>query len=244
VDEELVLELVKMERRRQPRLGMRKLLYMIKGGLAEAGVRIGRDRFLEVLRGAGMLVAVKARTKRTTQSRHSLPVFRNLVKGIEVSRPNEVWVSDLTYIRTEAGFVFAAVIMDSWSRKLVGTHLGDSLESIGCQVALRAALKGLPAGEQPIHHSDRGCQYCCHEYVKLMEEAGMRVSMTEEMHCYENAQAERVIGILKGEYELDRNFETKEQAKVAFEQAVRLYNEVRPHLKLNYRVPTVVHGGG
>lgn len=244
VDEELVLALVMAERRRQPRLGTRKLRYMLRGALQEAGVSVGRDRFFEVLRRAKMLVVAKALTPRTTQSRHSLPVFGNLVKEMVLSGPNQVWVSDLTYVRTEEGFVFAAVIMDAWSRKLVGTNVGDSLESLGCQAALQLALKGLPAGKHPIHHSDRGCQYCCHEYVKLLRAAGMSVSMTQELHCYENAQAERVIGILKGEYELDRNFETKAQARVAFRQAEHTYNQIRPHLKLNYQVPAVAHDQG
>jgi putative transposase len=244
VDEELVLALVLAERRQQPRLGTRKLRHLLKGRLEEAGVRIGRDRFFEVLRRASLLVVVKALTRRTTQSRHSLPVFGNRVKGLVLSGPNQVWVADLTYIRTEDGFAFAAVIMDAWSRKLVGTHLGDNLESIGCQSALILALEGLPVGQHPIHHSDRGCQYCCHDYVRLLRGAGMQVSMTQELHCYENAQAERVIGILKGEYELNRNFKTKAQAQLAFAQATQMYNQFRPHLKLNFQVPAVVHGQG
>lgn len=243
VDEELVLGLVRAERKRQPRLGTRKLHYLVSGRLAEAGVKVGRDRIFGILRGAELLVKAKARTQRTTQSRHSLPVFRNLVKGRELGGPNEVWVSDLTYVRTEEGFVYAAVIMDAWSRKVVGMNVGDSLESIGCQKALEEALEGLPAGKHPIHHSDRGCQYCCHEYVGLLKKAGMEVSMTEEMHCYENAQAERVIGILKGEYELDGTFRTKAEARKAGGEARRMYNEIRPHGALSYRVPSVVHGG-
>lgn len=242
VDEELVLSLVRAERELQPRLGTRKLLYLVSGRLEEAGVKVGRDRLFEMLRGAGMLVKPKAKTHRTTQSRHSLPVFRNLVRGRELRGPNEVWVSDLTYVRTEEGFVYAAVIMDAWSRKVVGMHVGDSLESVGCQKALEEALEGLPAGIYPIHHSDRGCQYCCHEYVGVLREAGLEVSMTEEMHCYENAQAERVIGILKGEYELDGTFRTKAEARKAAVEARRMYNEIRPHGALSYRVPAAVHG--
>jgi transposase InsO family protein len=233
--------LVREERRRQPRIGVRKLRYMVGERLRSAGVEVGRDRFFEVMRGAGMLVIKKARTKRTTQSRHSLPVFRNRVKGMELRGPNEVWVSDLTYVRTDEGFVYAAVIMDAWSRKVVGMHVGDSLESIGCQQALREALRDLPEGKSPIHHSDRGCQYCCHEYVAMLREAGMEVSMTEEMHCYENAQAERVIGILKGEYELDQTFQTKAGARAAAEEARTLYNTIRTHTALKYQVPSVAH---
>lgn len=242
VDDKLVLEEVKRERSRQPRIGVRKLKHLVGGRLGKAGVEVGRDRLFGILREAGLLVGRKARTKRTTQSRHSLPVFRNRLKGLELSGPNEAWVSDLTYVRTEEGFVYAAVIMDAWSRKLVGMHVGDSLESEGCQKALQEALKGLPEGKHPIHHSDRGCQYCCHEYVSMLRKAGMPVSMTEEMHCYENAKAERVIGILKGEYELDQTFRTKELARKAAMEARSLYNESRPHMALDYRMPAEAHG--
>lgn len=244
VDEELVVKLVQCERQQQPRVGVRKLRHMLAGPLKEAGVKLGRDRFFGVLRRAGLLVAAKPRGKRTTQSRHSLPVFGNLLKEHELTGPNEAWVSDLTYVRTLEGFAFLAVIMDAWSRKLVGVHVGDSLESIGCQAALREALAGLPEGSHPIHHSDRGCQYCCHEYVDMLKEAGMRVSMTEELHCYENAQAERVIGILKGEYELDQTFVSKQQVRQVVPEVVRIYNERRPHTALGYQVPAAAHAAG
>lgn len=244
MDEELVVELVKRERQQQPRLGGRKLRHVLAGAMEKARVKVGRDRFFGVLRRAGLLVTAKPRGKRTTQSRHSLPVFGNRLKGMELSGPNQAWVSDLTYVRTLEGFAYLAVIMDAWSRKLVGVHVGDSLESIGCQAALREALAGLPEGRHPIHHSDRGCQYCCHEYVGMLRGAGMGVSMTEELHCYENAKAERVIGILKGEYELDQTFVTKEQVSRVVNEAVRIYNERRPHTALGYQVPAAAHAAG
>ena len=244
VDEVKVVELVQRERQQQPRLGGRKLRHVLGKPLQEAGVKVGRDRFFEVLKRAGLLVAAKPRAKRTTQSRHSLPVYGNLLKGVELKGPNEAWVSDLTYVRTMEGFVYLAVIMDAWSRKVVGVHVGDSLESEGCQAALREALAGLPEGKHPLHHSDRGCQYCCHGYVEMLREAGMAVSMTEELHCYENAQAERVIGILKGEYELDQTFVTKEQVRRVVPEVVWMYNERRPHLALGYEVPSRVHARG
>lgn len=244
VDDELVVRLVQRERQQQPRLGGRKLRHVLAGPMRESGVKLGRDRFFGVLRRAGLLVAAKPRGKRTTQSRHSLPVYGNLLKGHELTGPNQAWVSDLTYVRTLEGFVYLAVVMDAWSRKLVGAHVGDSLESIGCQSALREALAGLPEGRHPVHHSDRGCQYCCHEYVDMLREAGMAVSMTEELHCYENAQAERVIGILKGEYELDQTFVTKQQVRQVVPEVVRTYNERRPHTALGYQVPAAAHVAG
>jgi putative transposase len=241
IDEALILQLVKRERRLQPRLGGRKLLYLLSADLEEAGVSIGRDRFFELLAESELLVIPKPGAPHTTNSRHSLPVFKNLLSGKELNGPNEAWVSDLTYIRTDEGFLYAALITDAYSRKIIGAHIGDSLEAEGCLCALEQALKTLPKGKRPIHHSDRGCQYCCHEYVERLLSSGLVVSMTEVMHCYENAQAERVNGILKQEYELDRRFCTKAQAKKAFEQAVWLYNHRRPHLKLGYRFPADVH---
>lgn len=241
IDEALIVELVKRERRMQPRLGGRKLLHLLQPDLDEVNVSIGRDRFFEVLAEHDLLVVRKPGRPRTTNSRHSLPVFRNLLEGKTLSAPNQAWVSDLTYIRTDEGFVYAALITDAYSRKIVGAHIGDSLEAEGCLVALEQALLDLPTGQHPVHHSDRGCQYCCHAYVERLQDRGLAISMTEIMHCYENAMAERVNGILKQEYEMDRTFRRKEQAMKAFKQAVWLYNHRRPHLALDYRFPADVH---
>lgn len=241
IDEGLVVELVKAQRRIQPRLGTRKLLHILAPEFAEAGIDIGRDRFFEVLGLNGLLLERKRTWPRTTNSRHSLPVFHNLIAGLKLERPNQVWVSDLTYIRTEEGFMYAAVIMDRFSRKIVGAHIGDSLEAMGCITALDKALADLPESSSPIHHSDRGCQYCCHEYVSRLMARSLSISMTEECHCYENAHAERVIGILKQEYEMDATFKSKSHAIEAFYQGVDLYNHRRPHLSLQYRTPAEVH---
>jgi transposase InsO family protein len=241
VDEALILELVRRERRRQPRLGGRKLRHLLQTDLAEAGVNVGRDRFFEVLAEHDLLVVPKPGAPHTTNSRHALPVFHNLLAGMRLQAPNEAWVSDLTYIRTDEGFLYAALITDAYSRMIVGSHIGDNLEAEGCLRALDQALRALPEGKHPIHHSDRGCQYCCHAYVERLQARGLGISMTEILHCYENAMAERVNGILKQEYEMDRTFRTKAQARAAFQQAVWLYNHRRPHLMLQYRFPADVH---
>ena len=181
IDEAMIVELVRRERRMQPRLGGRKLLHWLRGDLSEAGVSVGRDRFFELLAESDLLVVPKPGAPRTTNSRHSLPVFGNLLVGKVLCAPNEVWVSDLRYIRTDEGFLYAALITDAYSRKIVGAHIGDSLEAEGCLRALDQALKTLPAGKQPIHHSDRGCQYCCHEYVERLQARGLAISMTHEV---------------------------------------------------------------
>lgn len=245
IEEELVVALVRQERNVQPRLGGRKLRVLVWEALKKGDVEIGRDRFFGVLRKHELLLKPKrSETPRTTQSYHVLPVFSNLIKGRQFSRPNEVWVADLTYLRTEEGFMFLALVTDQVSRHIVGHHCSDSLESIGCQKALQRALDQLPRGLRVIHHSDRGCQYCCHEYVTLARSREVVMSMTEADHCAENALAERVNGILKMEYGLDQWFKSKAQATKAAEQAIFLYGNRRPHTALKYQFPARVHASG
>lgn len=242
VDGELVAGLVRQERQEQPRLGTRKLHHMLQADLARAGVRIGRDRMFEELRKRGLLLEpAPAKYPRTTQSYHNLPVFRNVIKDLAVTAPNQVWVSDITYLRTRESFVYLALITDKFSRKIVGWHAGDSLEAVGCVRALERALADLPPGSAPIHHSDQGSQYCCHEYVERLQKSGLKISMTETDHCAENALAERMNGILKQEYGLGDELPSKEIAYRAVEQGIKLYNTCRPHTALQYRKPAEVH---
>jgi putative transposase len=242
VEAQLVVEHVQEERKLQPRLGTRKLHHLLRAPLAQAGVKLGRDRMFEVLRAHALLVAPRrAEYPCTTDSSHYLPVFTNREKDREVSAPHQVWVADLTYLRTLAGFLYLALLTDKKSRKIVGYHCSETLETRGCVPALEMALGQLPAGARPLHHSDRGCQYCSHEYVNHLVAHGLEVSMTEQNHCAENALAERMNGILKSEYGLGREFATKDQARRAVEQAVFLYNTRRPHSALGYAVPEAVH---
>ena len=243
VDAELVVGLVRGERGLQPRLGVRKLRVLLRDPLAEAGVTLGRDRWFEVLREHDLLLAPKrSENPCTTRSYHGLPVFKNLIQGHPASHPHEIWVGDLTYLRTEEGFLYLSLLTDKVSRHIVGHHCGDSLEVSGCLAALDMALEQLPPGARPIHHSDRGSQYCCHEYVNRSVDGGVTMSMTEVDHCAENALAERMNGILKGEYGLDHRFKTKGLARQAVEQAIHLYGTRRPHTALGYRFPAQVHG--
>lgn len=241
IDETLIVDLVNRERFMQPRIGGRKLFKILKPELKEAGVHIGRDVFFTVLRANNLLIQPKKKSCRTTDSRHSMPVFSNLVKDLEVTGANQVWVSDITYIRTEEGYVYLSSIMDRYSRKIVGYHCSDSLEAEGCLNALDQALGDLPKDSKPIHHSDRGCQYCCHAYVNRLKGRGLGISMTQENHCAENACAERLNGILKQEYGLDMTFKSKKQAYEAVEEAVWLYNNKRPHARLSMQKPAEVH---
>ena len=242
VDGDLIVQLVRVERQTQPRIGTRKLHRMLAGALAAAGVVVGRDRLFAALRARDLLVPpLPATWPKTTLSAHALPVFTNLIKDRTVQTANEVWVSDLTYVRTDEGFLYLALTTDRYSRKIVGYHAGETLAAAGCLQALEMALRNLPAGRKPTHHSDRGSQYCCHEYVGRLQARELAISMTEENHCAENALAERMNGILKQEYGLGGGFANKVRGRKAIDQAVYLYNHRRPHTALNYQMPAVVH---
>ncbi len=241
VDEEKVLKEVKVLRRVHPMMGVRKVYYLLKDTLLEQGVQVGRDKLFDILRKYDLLVKRRRKYARTTDSKHWYNKYPNLVKELELTWRNQVWVSDITYISTDKGFLYLALITDAFSRKIVGYDVSDSLEAVGCLRALKMALHGLPSGEYPIHHSDRGIQYCCKAYVKLLKDNGITISMTEEDHCAENALAERVNGILKGEYMLSHKFRTKGQAVLCCREAIRLYNTERPHLSIDYQIPAQLH---
>jgi transposase InsO family protein len=241
IDEQLVVSLVCQERAVQPRLGGRKLLHILQAEILSAGVLIGRDRFFELLRSNELLIERKVRSVRTTWSNHGLRTYVNLLKDFELTAPHQVLVSDITYIRTDEGFLYLCLVMDAFSRAIVGFDCSDTLEVEGAMRALSEALCQLPSGVQVIHHSDRGSQYCCGDYVQLLKDAEARISMTEENHCYENSQAERLNGILKQEYGLGERFIRKSDAKAAVRESVMLYNWRRPHQALGYALPMQVH---
>lgn len=242
VDEGLVKQLVQAERAVQPRLGGLKLHSMLRDELAAEGVRLGRDRFFQVLKSQGLLLDPLPKAPKTTNSSHSLPVFTNMIKDQQVTAPNEVWLCDITYIRTREDFAYLSLISDKYSRKVVGYHLAQSLEAADTALALDMAVAQLPENAFPVHHSDRGSQYCSHGYVNKLQSHGIAVSMTEVDHCAENAQAERVNGILKQEYFLNDEFRTLAQARQAVDEAVYLYNTRRPHRSLKLSTPEQIHG--
>lgn len=232
-----VLAAVHGQRRAQPRVGTRKLQHLLKG----ADLAVGRDYLFALLGDSGLLVAPKQRKVRTTYYDQALPVYRNLLYELEPTQPHQVWVSDMTYLSTDEGDVYLSLVTDRVSRRIVGWHLGDTCHATESIKALNMAIRDLPADRWPIHHSDRGSQYCCHEYVAVLKARGLPISMTEQNHCYENCHAERVNGILKGEFNLDHKFRSRTQARRAVQQAITTYNTRRPHLSLQMRTPDQVH---
>lgn len=239
--EEKVLELVRPRRQVQSREGGRKLYKGIKEELQQLSLKVGRDKLFDILRMHDMLVKPRRSYARTTNSRHGFNTYLNLVEDFVPTGKNQLWVSDITYIRTVKGFLYLALITDAYSRKIVGYDISDSLELEGALRALQVALRSLPAEHELIHHSDRGIQYCSHVYVNKLKSRGIRVSMAAKGNCYENALAERVNGILKQEYFLDQTFKMKSLAIKACKQAVKIYNNHRLHMSLDYKTPEAVH---
>lgn len=238
--ESKVIQLVKEERKEQPRVGTRKLHSALYNDFCEANLKIGRDRLFDILREKDMLVKRKRAYAKTTNSYHHFHKYNNLIKELEITSPNQVWVSDITYIRTVKGFCYLALITDLYSRKIIGHDISDSLELAGCLRALKKAMWHTKPAAGLIHHSDRGVQYCSHMYVNELKRKGINISMTEENHCYENAVAERVNGILKDEFYLDQCFFSTMHAKRATKNAIKLYNNKRLHLSLGYKTPNSV----
>ena len=220
---------------------MRKLIKSLDQEFARANLKVGRDTLFNVLREHRMLTLRKKYSARTTNSYHRFYKYKNIIKDIEITRPNQVWVSDITYIRTVKGFCYLALITDMYSRKIIGYDLSDSLELKGCVRALNKALYQAKNIQGLIHHSDRGIQYCSNVYTQILKRNRIGISMTEENHCYENAMAERVNGILKDEFYLDQTFTNVAHAKRATKNAIKLYNEIRLHLSLNFKTPNMVY---
>jgi putative transposase len=237
---ELIMQEVLLVRERQRRLGGRKLYYLLEGFLKEHQIEIGRDAFFDLLREYGLLVRTRrARKPRTTFSYWRGKKYPNLAKDMVPTRANQLWVSDITYIRTRKGCGYLSLITDAYSRKIVGFHLSGDLGAGGCARALRMALNNNPEREGLVHHSDRGVQYYSALYMHVLGE-DIRISMTENSDPLENAIAERVNGILKQEY-LEKKYKNIFEAGRAVQEAVDLYNNERPHSSIAYLTPAEAH---
>ena len=239
--EQQIIEIVRERRKSLPREGVRKLTKSLDNEFKKAKLKVGRDTLFNVLRKHNMLTLRKKTSARTTNSYHRFYKYNNIIRDMKITRANQVWVSDITYIRTLKGFCYLALITDMHSRKIIGYDISDSLELNGCVRALKKAIYQAKNIKQLIHHSDRGIQYCSNQYTQILKRKKIDISMTEENHCYENAMAERVNGILKDEFYLDQTFDNVAHAKRATKNAINLYNEIRLHLSLDFKTPNMVY---
>jgi transposase InsO family protein len=227
----------------QPRVGTRKLHAMLKSELAASGATLGRDALFDLLRQARLLVPNRRAYHKTTNSHHRFRRHPNLLNGEfkrVPQRPEEVWVADITYLPTREKFAYLSLVTDAYSRKIVGHHVHQTLQTEEVAMALKKALKQRKSGLPLIHHSDRGIQYCSSLYQDIHVKHGITCSMTDGYDCYQNALAERVNGILKGEFILNKPANLDE-AKRMVDQSIRIYNQKRPHLSLEYKTPDAVH---
>lgn len=230
------------ERKQLPRIGTRKVYYLIKEDLREQGLKFGRDKLFDLMRLYGLQIKPRRRYTQTTMSKHWLRKWPNLIKSKRVHHQDEVWVSDITYIKTEQGNCYLNMITDAYSRKIMGYAVGDNMETESMIEALKMAVT---ERKNPlvstIHHSDRGMQYCSKEYALMTAKNNIKLSMTENGDPYENALAERMNRTIKEEFGMDRKMKSKEQVQKLVEESIFLYNQKRPHLALQMKTPDQVY---
>ncbi|WP_235954951.1 IS3 family transposase [Cyclobacterium salsum] len=244
IEEEILILEIRGIRKKHKCLGGRKLFGKLEEFMYEHQIKMGRDAFFDLLRSGGLLVRRRKRHHVTTNSNHWMKKYPNLIKDLEPVSPNHIWVSDITYWKTKGGHYYISFITDAYSRKIVGYQVAETMEAIESIYALKMALKGLDTRAFVlIHHSDRGSQYCSAGYVELLRKNNIQISMTENGDPLENALAERLNGIIKGEYLFDYQIDSLEEAKTILESVVGLYNEERPHSSVGNMVPSQVHEG-
>ena len=242
LQEELVLQWVHDIRIVLPRIGGIKLYSMIKDRLAQHNMKMGRDGLYKLLRKNELLIVPRRKYVRTTQSWHRFKKWPDLLQNFQPDGPGQVWVSDITFLRTQSGFIYLSLVTDAYSRVIVGYHLSQHLKASGCIAALNKALK---RRQNPftalIHHSDRGIQYCCDDYVQILQTHGINISMTQSGSPYDNAIAERINGILKQEFGLEKTFRSYNEAVEPVAKAIYFYNHIRPHFSCNLQTPEQKH---
>ncbi|WP_279499224.1 IS3 family transposase [Aeromonas veronii] len=236
---------VRQVRLRQPRVGTRKLHYLLQGQ-DDDGLKVGRDRLFRILAEHRLLVQPRRAYHKTTHSFHRFYRHPNLLKAgpeqVTPVAPEQVWVADITYLPARSGQLYLSLVTDAYSRKIVGHHVHEGMHAESVAMAFKKALKQRRGSGELIHHSDRGVQYCSGLYQSLHERYGVKCSMTDGYDCYQNALAERVNGILKGELLL-QSPQDLTQAREMVREAVDIYNAERPHHALKYRTPDAVHRG-
>ena len=225
-------------RRQLPRCGVRKLHYLLN---EHSNDLLGRDYLFDVLRDAGLLVRRQKKYHKTTNSKHWMRKYPNLVKEMTLVRPEQLWVADITYLRVNKGFSYLHLITDAYSKRIVGYELSDNMHASTTRRALEKALSQRKGTKPLIHHSDRGLQYSSSEYTSLLKANSIAISMTQESDPYENAVAERVNGILKDEFGLDQTFQSQQLLQQHVVQSIALYNQLRPHMSIGMLTPNQAH---
>ena len=237
----IILKLVKEIRLNLPRIGTRKLLHLLGDQLREHHIKTGRDRLYDLLGHHGLLLRYRRRKPYTTNSNHPYRKYPNLIRELLLTQSGQLWVSDITYLRMAEGFCYLSIVTDAYSRKIIGWQVYPTLAAVGAIEALTMAIRESGSCKTRIHHSDRGIQYCCEDYVAMLEHCNIQISMTEKGDPYENAIAERVNGILKGEFFLEKTLVTLEHARQEVVKAVSAYNHQRPHASCDYLTPALAH---
>jgi transposase InsO family protein len=243
IEQELVIKQVTQMKKDHRHMGTRKIYELIQPFLIDHQIKMGRDALFTLLAGHGMLVKRYKRRISTTDSYHMYRKFPNLIKDFVPLGPNQLWVSDITYWRINERFLYISFITDAYSRKIVGYNIAETLLSVETVKALKMALKGAENISFLHHHSDRGLQYCCNEYIQILEEHEVRISMTESGDPRDNAIAERLNGIIKNEYLKSYKVNGLAEGKQVLDFVIRLYNDERPHMSLGYLTPNLIHAG-
>lgn len=235
-----VKNMVQEIRRQMPRVGTRKLYYLLEHDLRQQQIKLGRDGLFDLLRAEYLLIKPLKRYTKTTNSKHWLRKYPNLMKDQKPQHPEQYFVSDITYVKSKQSVHYLSLVTDAYSRKIMGYHLSDDMTSESVVKALKKAIKGRIYANQTIHHSDRGLQYCSMTYQKALSEGNIIPSMTDGYDCYQNALAERVNGILKQEFLINK-CNTKKELELLVKESVDIYNNKRPHLSLNMMTPNAMH---
>ena len=225
-----------------PRLGSAKLYHILKYDLLVEGVDIGRDKFHKMLKHLCLLVPRKKLFFRTTESNHLYNKHSNLVKGMKLNKPEQLWVSDITYLKTANGSMYLSLITDAYSKRIMGYEVSDNLKAESSKKALIMALKNRKYPKRKlIHHSDRGIQYCCPEYTDVLDAHKIKISMTTKYDPYENSIAERINGILKQEFDISSSRLHKDEVKRVTSNSINIYNQMRPHFSCKLMTPDQAH---
>lgn len=240
-----IKDLVISVRKYLPRVGGKKLYHILQFDLLVKGIKVGRDKFLASLKRQYLQVPRRKKFMRTTDSNHLFNKHSNLVKGMAIKRSEQLWMSDITYVQTKEGNLYLSLITDAYSKRIMGYKLAETLKTSNTKSALCMAINNrIYPKRKLVHHSDRGIQYCCPEYTDVLNKNRIKISMTTQYDPYENSIAERVNGILKGEFEISSTRQTKKEAFRYIERTISVYNKLRPHYSCKLMTPNQAHKKG